>query len=81
VKSLAELVPTLPAPVYHPKEGAKAILYAATHPTRDVYVGGASKLFSVMNRVAPHVVDWVNARFMGKQMLRDEPSQGSNGAL
>ena len=34
-----------------------------------------------MNRVAPHVVDWVNAHFMSKQQLRDEPSSGTNGAL
>ena len=80
-KNYTPKTPTLPAPVYHPNEVAKAILYAATHATRDVYVGGASKLISVMNRMAPHVVDWVNARFMGKQMLRDEPSQGKNGAL
>ncbi len=73
--------PTLPSPVYTPDVPAKAILYAAEHPSRDMYAGGASKVFSVVNRVAPHLVDWVNAHFMGKQQLRDEPSMGKNGAL
>jgi hypothetical protein len=73
--------PTLPSPVYTPAVAANAILYAAEHPSRDMYAGGSSKLFSVMNRFAPHVVDWVNAHFMGKQQLRDEPSIGKNGAL
>jgi short-subunit dehydrogenase len=73
--------PTLPAPVYHPDVPAKAILYAAQHPSRDMYAGGASKLFSIMNRIAPHAVDWVNAHFMSKEQLRDAPSSGTNGAL
>jgi short-subunit dehydrogenase len=72
---------TLPSPVYHPDVAAKAILYAAEHPSRDMYAGGASKLFSMLNRVAPQVVDWVNAHFMSKQQLREEPSSGPNGAL
>jgi short-subunit dehydrogenase len=73
--------PTLPSPVYTPDVPANAILYAAEHPSRDVYAGGASKLFSMLNRVAPHLVDWVNAHFMSKQQLRDEPSSRKNGAL
>jgi short-subunit dehydrogenase len=80
-KNYTGKVPTLPSPVYTPDVPAKAILYAAENPTRDMYAGGASKLFSVINRFAPHMVDWVNANFMGKQQLRDEPSFGKNGAL
>jgi short-subunit dehydrogenase len=80
-KNYMPKAPTLPPPVYHPNEVAKAILYAAVHPTRDLYVGGASRVFSLVNRVAPHLVDWVNARFMSKQQQRNEPSRGKNGAL
>jgi hypothetical protein len=73
--------PDLPPPVYLPNEVAKAILYAAQHPSRDMYVGGASRAFSFLNRVAPHLVDWVNAKYMSKQQQREEPSRGKNGAL
>jgi short-subunit dehydrogenase len=80
-KNYMPKAPTLPAPVYLPNDVAKAILYAAEHPSRDMYVGGASRAFSFLNRVAPHLVDWVNANFMGKQQQRKEPSRGKNGAL
>ncbi|WP_254245087.1 SDR family oxidoreductase [Hymenobacter sp. BRD67] len=34
--------PKLPAPVYAPEEVANAILHAATHPVRDIYVGAVA---------------------------------------
>ena len=34
---------TLPPPVYAPEEVANAILHAATHQKRDIYVGGSGK--------------------------------------
>jgi hypothetical protein len=73
--------PKLPAPVYHPKEVAKAILYAATHPTRDIFVGGGSKFASVLNKLAPRVMDWISERLLVKEHFRDEPARQRNGAL
>lgn len=72
---------TLPAPVYAPEEVANAILHAAAHPERDMFVGGASKMFSSMNKYAPGVVDWVNEKMMTDQQLRDEPAHHRDGAL
>ena len=37
--------PTLPPPIYPPEEVANAILHAAVHPQRDIFVGGGGKLF------------------------------------
>jgi short-subunit dehydrogenase len=54
--------PKLPPPVYAPEEVAKAILHAATHPVRDIYVGGGSKLMSTINKFAPGALDWMNAK-------------------
>ena len=54
--------PKLPQPVYAPEEVAKAILHAATHPVRDIYVGGGGKLMSTTNKYAPGVMDWVEAK-------------------
>ena len=54
--------PTLPPPVYAPEEVADAILYAATHPVRDVYVGGGGKIMSTLNKYAPGTLDWLAAK-------------------
>lgn len=37
-------------PVYAPEVVADAILHAATHPTRELFVGGGAKAFSLMRR-------------------------------
>jgi NAD(P)-dependent dehydrogenase (short-subunit alcohol dehydrogenase family) len=46
-------------PVYDPSEVADAIVHAAAHPSRDVYVGGAGKMFALMERVSPSLTDRV----------------------
>ncbi len=40
-------------PAYKPKLVAGAIVYAAQHTPRDIYVGGASMMFSLMERLSP----------------------------
>ncbi len=54
--------PKLPQPVYAPEEVANAILHAATHPMRDVFVGGGGKIMSSVNKYVPGVMDWVEAK-------------------
>jgi len=44
-------------PVYAPESVAEAILYAATTPVRDLFVGGSAKLISTMDKVAPSLTD------------------------
>ncbi|MFL5761131.1 MAG: SDR family oxidoreductase [Thermomicrobiales bacterium] len=48
------------APVYEPRTVAEAILFAAEHPRRDIYVGGGGKFLSMLQRMSPSLVD----RFM-----------------
>ena len=57
--------PTLPPPAYTPHEVALAILSAATEIRRDVYVGGAGKVLSVMAQASPHLFD----AFAGPAMI------------
>ncbi|RZA07909.1 MAG: SDR family NAD(P)-dependent oxidoreductase [Proteobacteria bacterium] len=64
---LEEGEPSLPAPVYHPNVAAQAILACAVTGKRDVYAGGASKLFSVLNHVIPGALDHLIAGPMAKQ--------------
>lgn len=74
--------PKLPAPVYAPEEVALAILHAAAHPQRNIYVGGGSKLFSSFNKVAPSAIDWMNAHVMpGQEVRSDEAPRNPQGGL
>ena len=72
---------TLPPPVYAPEEVAHAILFAAEHPKRDIFVGGGSKLVSSMNARLPAVTDWLNRRFTSGMQFRDAPARDRDGAL
>lgn len=45
--------PKLPPPVYRTEEVAEAILHAAVHPRRDIYIGGGGRIMSAAQAVAP----------------------------
>jgi NAD(P)-dependent dehydrogenase (short-subunit alcohol dehydrogenase family) len=45
------------APVYAPEVVAEAILHCATHPERDVLVGGGGKLLAAGEKFAPRLFD------------------------
>jgi hypothetical protein len=69
-KNYMDVEPKLPPPIYAPDLVANAILTAAQHPHRDVYVGGASKLTSSTAHHAPAVLD----SLMFKQQRTDQPA-------
>jgi NAD(P)-dependent dehydrogenase (short-subunit alcohol dehydrogenase family) len=49
--------PQGPPPFYQPNVVADLILYAATHPVRDLIAGGAAKAMMLGQRVAPRIMD------------------------
>ena len=49
-------------PVYEPRTVARAIVFAAEHPRREVVVGGAGKLALVLRRISPALLDWLLLR-------------------
>jgi NAD(P)-dependent dehydrogenase (short-subunit alcohol dehydrogenase family) len=61
-------------PVYEPSLVAEAILYAAEHPVREIYVGGAGKMIERMHRLSPRLTDWLLSRF-GYQPQRTDISK------
>ncbi len=67
--------PQLPPPIYDAEEVAIAILYAASHQTRDVYVGAGGKVLSTLNKLAPRVMDLLAENFLIKAELKDEPAK------
>ena len=73
--------PKLPPPVYHPQEVANAILHAATHAQRDMYIGGGGKLMSSISKHAPRMMDWLGETVLINQQQRDEPARNPAGAL
>lgn len=52
-----ELPPRLPQIVYDPALAAEAVLFAAEHPRRQIYVGGYGFLLSVLARLFPRTTD------------------------
>jgi short-subunit dehydrogenase len=60
--------PSLPPPVYAPELVANAILYAAQHPQRDVFVGAAAKMMSLGSQHMPRLLD----RYMTTTMFRQQ---------
>jgi short-subunit dehydrogenase len=45
-------------PVYQPQAVAEAIVFAAQHSRREIYVGGAGKLLALLERISPSLGDW-----------------------
>lgn len=69
----------LPPPVYGPREAARVILRAATHPTRDAFVGGAALMMSTLSSLAPRLMDAVGATVMYEAQLGpNPPAPGDN---
>lgn len=73
VKNYFEDEATLPPPVYDPEEVARAILYAATHRRRDIFVGGAGLFTSIFSKPMPRVTDWLMKHIMWRTQFRDQP--------
>lgn len=66
--------PTLPPPVYAPDLVAKGILYCAEHPERDFPIGGASKAMSMLESVAPRLMDKYQELTSFRQQKTSQPA-------
>jgi short-subunit dehydrogenase len=73
-KNYMDREPALPPPIYAPELVANAILHAAQHQKRDVFVGAASKAFSVGGFHLPGLMDKYMSKAMFKQQKSDEPT-------
>ncbi|MCC2963167.1 SDR family oxidoreductase [Massilia sp. IC2-278] len=81
-KNYMEKEAVLPAPVYAPEIVAKAILYCAQHPKRDIFVGGASKLVSSGAAHMPRLLDkYMNASMFKQQKSKYDKQPGRTDAL
>ncbi|GGY58574.1 SDR family oxidoreductase [Pseudoduganella albidiflava] len=74
-KNYMSVEPTLPAPVYPPEMVAEAILDAAQHPKRDVFVGNAAKANAVGGFTLPRLFDKLGETAMWNQQRTNKPSR------
>src|SRR5206468_2859893 len=72
--------PTLPPPLYRPEEVARAILHAAVHPRREIYVGGAASVLSTLHTLAPAAYDLLAPAISALERKREKP-RDRQGAL
>ena len=60
-------------PIYEPVLVANAILHAAEHPVRDIYVGGAGKMMEWMHRLSPAFTDLFFSRLAYRPQMTNIP--------
>jgi hypothetical protein len=63
-------------PVYAPESVAAAILHAATHPVRDLFVGGGAKVMATMGKLSPRLADTVVERVIYPGTHSGRPRNG-----
>lgn len=68
----------MPPPIYAPELVAKAILFAAQNPKRDLYVGGVAKLNSMVAHYTPRLADKFSERFAIKGLYKDGPKRDNS---
>ena len=68
-------------PVYQPEAVAEAVVFAATHPRRDIYVGAAARQLDLLERLSPALADGVLAvggQVFRRQQRRRDPDAGQS---
>jgi NAD(P)-dependent dehydrogenase (short-subunit alcohol dehydrogenase family) len=75
-------VKPMPArPIYDPQVVAELILYAAEHPVRELYAGGAAKLLSIADSLAPRTTEFVLSKFGSEAQKTNEPKEQAKDNL
>jgi short-subunit dehydrogenase len=62
-------------PIYQPEVAARAILWAAEHPVRELLVGWPTKLALLGQKIAPGLMDRYLARTAWEGQLTDDPAR------
>lgn len=79
-RNYMDVAPQLPPPVYAAESVAEAILFAAEHPRRDIYVGSASRLISAMGQRMPGLADRMGG-WLIRHQRSDRPADGHGDGL
>ncbi len=79
-RNYMDVQPSLPPPVYAAEMVADAILHAAEHPVRDLYVGGASRAISTLGQNMPSLADRM-AGWLFRQQRGNAAADGGSDSL
>lgn len=71
----------LPPPTYAPEAVARAILHAAAHGGRDIYVGGAGRILSGLQKFAPRAMDMLGEKVAVGLQFRNGSAGDPDGNL
>jgi hypothetical protein len=63
-----DVKPKGPPPIYSPDAVAACVEYAAEHPVRDLFAGGAAKQMAIGQVLMPSGMDWL----LAKVLIRSE---------
>ncbi|QGZ41745.1 short-subunit dehydrogenase [Pseudoduganella flava] len=74
-KNYMDVEPKLPPPIYPPEMVAEAILDAAQHPKRDVFVGEAARANAIGGFHLPRLFDKIGEHMMWDQQRTKKPSR------
>ncbi len=72
-RNLLDRQATMPPPFYRPEDVARTIIYAAEHPVRDLFVGGAARFGAVFGQLLPGLADRTAALLARKIFKTDNP--------
>jgi short-subunit dehydrogenase len=60
-------------PIYQPEVAAEAVVWAAHHRRREIYVGFSAAKAIIGNKIAPGLGDWYLSRMGVESQMQDEP--------
>ena len=76
-----DVEPTGTPPIYQPAVVAQCVLYAAEHPVRDLYAGGAGRMMACAQMLAPSLMDALLARAVALEASSEPAPGGAPGTL
>jgi NAD(P)-dependent dehydrogenase (short-subunit alcohol dehydrogenase family) len=77
-----DVKPKGPPPIYSPDAVAACVEYAAEHPVRDLFAGGAAKQMAIGQLLMPRGMDWLLAKVLIRsERARERVPGGSQGNL
>lgn len=76
-----DVQPKAPPPIYQPSVVADCVVYAAEHPVRDLWAGGAARAMAAGQSLAPRVMDALLARIVPLERSSRPASDGFPGTL
>lgn len=79
-RNYMDVEPDLPPPVYAAETVADAILHAAQHPTRDLFVGSASRAIATLGQNVPSLADRMSG-WLYRHQRGEAPAAGGSDSL